>query len=228
MRLSENRSTSRILSGPVRVELRSKAECVGDSRLQEFSAGDGPAAHEVRLILENLHSGEALAQTVALLTAGPGGRLLGLASVRIDGNAQVRAKASTPWFLRRLSRNPYVNLIARDVRYAGHLLADGRTRLGSAVLRAGLEALQHELGGPPLPTVWALVRRENEASKRAFGEFAFYPHDRSDESQQDVYVRRAGRRLPAAPSADAYVPLTRDSELRVRRARRSGAPERSP
>ena len=197
------------MAGPVRVELRSKAQCAGDSRLEDFAVADGPAAREVRLILENLHSGEALPQTVALLSAESDGTLLGLASIRVDGNAQLRAKASTPWFLRRLSRNPYVNLIARDERYRNHLLCDGRTRLGTAVLRAGLEVVEHELRSASLPTVWALVRRGNEPSRRAFGEFAFYPHDRSDENEQDVFVRRAGRRLPPAPAEGAYVSFSR-------------------
>ncbi len=190
------------------VELRSKAQCAGDPRLEDFQAGDGPAANEVRLILENLHSGEALPQTVALLS-DEGGALLGIASIRLDGNPQLRPKPSTPWFVRRLSRNPYVNLIARDERYRNHLLCDGETRLGTAILRAGLEIVEHELGSRSLPTIWALVRRGNEASKRTFGEFAFYPHDRSSENQQDVFVRRAGRALPPPPAEGAYVSFAR-------------------
>jgi len=200
-----------MLGGPVRVELRTKAQCAGDPRLEEFDAGSGPAAHETRLIVENLHSGEALPQTVALISEESTGALLGLASIRIEGNAQLRAKASTPWFVRRLSRNPYVNLIARDARYRNHVLCDGETRLGTAIVRAGLEIVEHETGERALPTVWALVRRENEASKRAFGEFAFYPHDRSAENQQDVFVRRAGRRLPPPPAEGAYVTFARES-----------------
>lgn len=207
MRFSDQGGQPTLLRAPVRVELRGKEECVGDERLAEFRAGDGPAAREVRLILENLYSGDALPQTVALVLGEEGDGLLALASVRLDGNAQVRAKSSTPWFVRRLSRNPYVNMIARDERYRNHLLCDGRTRLGTAALRAGLEAIASELSSAELPTVWALIRRENEASKRTFGEFAFYAHDRSHENQQDVFVRRAGRKLPPAPAAGAYVPL---------------------
>jgi len=214
--VSKHASRPTVLAGPVHVELRSKAQCAGDSRLEEFRVGSGPAAKEVRLILENLHSGEALPQTVALL-GEQGGPLLGIASVRIDGYAQLRAKASTPWFVRRLSHNPYVNVIARDERFRNHLLCDGSTRLGSALLRAALEIVEHELRTPTTPTVWALLRRGNEASKRTFAEFAFYPHDRSAENQQDVYVRRAGRRLPPAPAEGAYVSFAR-AALRERSA----------
>jgi len=210
VRFSHSASQPTVLGGPVRVELRTKAQCVGDARLEEFDAGSGPAARETRLILDNLHSGDALPQTVALIV-DERGTLLGIASVRIEGNSQLRAKASTPWFVRRLSRNPYVNLIARDERYRNHLLCDGQTRLGTAVLRAGLEVVQHELGEAALPTVWALVRRDNEASKRVFGEFAFYPHDRSAENQQDVFVRRAGRPLPSSPAEGAYVSFSRET-----------------
>ncbi len=218
VRFSHQHSTPRALAGPVRVEVRSKAQCAGDTRLEEFRVGAGPAAHEVRLILENLFSGEALPQTVALLSRESDGALLGLASIRIDGNAQLRAKASTPWFLRRLSPNPYVNLIARDERYRNHVLSDGRTRLGSAVLRAGLEIVESEVGTPALPTVWALVRRGNTSSRRAFREFAFYPHDRSEENEQDVLVRRGGRRLPPAPPRQAYISFQRDKAAGERSA----------
>lgn len=218
MRFDHSGSPPIVLDGPVRVELKDKSQCVGDARLEGFRTGTGSAAKEVRLILENLHSGDALPQTVALVTEEAGGALLGLASIRIEGNAQLRAKASTPWFVRRLSRNPYVNLIARDERYRNSLLCDGETRLGTAILRAGLEVIAHELDGRPLPTIWALVRRDNAPSKRAFGEFAFYPHDRSSENQQDVYVRRAGRKLPPPPAEGAYVSFAREAGARERSA----------
>ena len=210
MRISD-RST---LGAPVRVTVRSKEECAGEAQLEGFRCPDGPAAREVALIVGNLLSGEALPQTVAFVNDAASGALIGIASVRPDGNAQLRAKTSTPWFVRRLASNPYVNMIARDERHPGRVLLDGRTRLGTAILRAGLEALAAALGSETLPTVWALIRRENEVSKRTFAEFAFYPHDRSPENQQDVFVRRAGRRLPPAPPLDAYIPLGHEPAVR--------------
>ncbi len=213
------------LGAPVRVTVRSKEECAGDAQLERFRCGDGPAGREVGLIVGNLLSGEALPQTVAFVNDVASDALLGIASVRPDGNAQLRAKSSTPWFVRRLASNAYVNVIARDERYTGRVLLDGRTRLGTAILRAGLEALAAQLGDERLPTVFALIRRENEVSKRTFGEFAFYPHDRSAENQQDVYVRRAGRRLPDPPSLDAYLPL--GYEPAIRALKDAGARERS-
>jgi hypothetical protein len=75
--------------------------------------------------------------------------------------------------------------------------------------------------GRALPTVWALIRRQNDVSKRTFGEFAFYPHDRSRESQQHVFVRRAGRRMPAAPPLEAYIPLGREPAVRPLKATRA-------
>jgi hypothetical protein len=197
----------RVLAEPVAVLLMSKEECVGDPRLEEFRTGEGPAGREVRIILANLLSGEAVPQTVAMLQAEDSGALLGIASVRLDGNAQIGARSSTPWFLRRLSSKPYVNLVARDERYANHVLADGRTRLGAALVRSALELVEREHRGGPMPTVWALVRRENLASKRAFRQFAFYPHARSAENQQDVFVRRAGRVLPPRPEASVLRPI---------------------
>jgi hypothetical protein len=222
--MSEPGSTSppSVVSGPVRVLLQSNEDSVGDPRLEAFKVGDGPAAKEVRMILENLISGEANPQTVAMLEHQESGILLGMAAVRMDGNAQIRAKSTTAWFLRRLAGNPYVNLIARDERYRNHVLQDGRTRVGEALVRAALEVVEAEQPGPELPTVWALVQRHNLASKRAFGRFAFYAHDRSEENPQDVLVRRAGRRLPAPPDAGVYVPVrwTRDLEEATSEQRR--------
>lgn len=209
MRLSSSTTRAKALDGPVRVTLQSKSECAGDPRLEEFRCGEGPAAHEIRMIVENLHSGEALPQTVAMLSEESSGALLALASIRIDGNAQIRARASTPWFLRRLSKNPYVNLLVRDERYRNRVLCDGRTRIGTAALRAGLEVVEAELPDRPIPTVWALVRRANETSKLTFREFAFYAHARSAENQQDVFVRRSGRALPPSPDPGAYISFER-------------------
>jgi hypothetical protein len=200
-------STTEVLKAPVQVMLRRKEECVGDQDLAGFRCDDGPAAKEVQMIVGNLLSGEALEQTVALLKEQDSGRLLGVVSIRMDGNAQIRGKAGTPWFLRRISVNPYVNLLARDERFRNHLLADGSTRLSAALLRAGLELVAAERGGGALPSVWALVKRENFAGKRAFGQLAFHPHDRSAENQQDIVVRRAGKPLPPSPTRDAYVPV---------------------
>jgi hypothetical protein len=211
---SPSNARAKVLDGPVRVTLQSKAECAGDPRLEEFRCGEGPAALEIQMILENLHSGEAVPQTVAMLSEESTGALLALASIRIEGNVQIRSKASTPWFLRRLSTNPYVNLLVRDERYRNHVLCDGHTRIGAAALRAGLEVVQAELPGRPIPTVWALIRRANKTSKLTFREFAFYPHARSAESQQDVFVRRAGRALPALADPGAYLSFERRSAAR--------------
>lgn len=195
-----------MLSGPVRVQIRTKAQCVGDPRLAAFDCGSSPATAEVRMIVENLLSGDALPQTVALLSEEASGELLGIASVRVQGNEQIRSKSSTPWFLRRLASNPYVNVVARDERFRNHVLSDGRTRLGTVLVRAAIEVIEMELPPGPSPTMWALIRRSNVASKRAFRQLAFYPHSRSSENEQDVFVRRAGRVLSPAPDPGAYLP----------------------
>lgn len=207
MRIQKPVTDPIVLAAPVRVTLHTKAQCIDDPRLADFVCGPGPATAEVRAIVENLLNGDALPQTVAMLSDAASEELLGIASVRVDGNAQIRAKASTPWFLRRLSVNPYVNVVARDERFRNHVLSDGQTRLGTVLVRAALEAIEQELGGGPLPAIWALIRRRNLASKRAFRQLAFYPHARSAENQQDVFVRRAGRTLPPPPHPSAYVPL---------------------
>jgi hypothetical protein len=200
-------STPTRLESRIEVSLRSKEQCEGDTRLPELRCADGPAAREVEIILENLFSGEAVPQTVALLSESGSGALVGIASVRLDGNAQIRGRPSAPWFLRRLAANPYVNVIVRDERWRNVVLSDGETRLGSVLVRAALEAIGHELRSERLPTVWALVQPSNDASKQAFSAYAFYPHDRSEENPQEVYVRRAGRPLPPPPEPSAYRPL---------------------
>ena len=215
MAAAGHRTAPARLEAPVRVLVKDKEECQGDPLLEEFRCGGTSAAGEAAMIVENLLSGEALPQTVAMLIED-GGALVALCSIRLDGNAQIRADADAPWFLRRLASNPYVNLVARDDRYRNHVLADGRTRVGAAALRAGLEIVRADAAGAPMPTLWALVRRDNELSRRVFRAFAFYPHDRSRENQQDVFVRRAGRPLPAPPDAAAYRPLIAQRARRLK------------
>ena len=176
MRIREPASEPTALSAPVSVTLRTKAQCIGDQRLTDFVFGSGPAMAEVRSIVDNLLSGDALPQTVAMLSDVGSGELLGIASVRVDGNSQIRAKSSTPWFLRRLSVNPYVNVVARDKHFRNYVLSDGCTRLGTILVAPPWK---------PSSTSWAAGRCRPSgrssvaATSPARGPFASWPSTRT-------------------------------------------------
>ncbi len=209
-----------VLPCQVRVLVRDGAVCRADPLLARLSCTHGPVAHAVQGKIANLLAGTAWPQTVAYLLDAESGALLALVSVCLDGhpNRHTFATAHT----RRIARHPHVNILARDDRYANHVLRDGRTRLGTAALRAALEIVLRERPGPQgeLPLVWGFVDPDNRASLRAFAGAGFHPrkakpvfHDAGDGRfvpvERDlVVVRSAGKPLPAAPPADAYRPLS--------------------
>jgi hypothetical protein len=200
------RTTTR-LERPVVVVVKTKAQCVEDPDLEAFAVEDGPAAEECESIRRNLLSGDAVEQTVAMLKEDGAGRLLGLVSVRFDGRANWREPfAKVPPLLKKLSRTAYINVLARDTRLEGCVLADGETRLGDALVRAGLELATFPDARTPLP-LCALALRENHRSHRAFEAQGFRVHADSWQCNQDVLVRRGGRPLLKAPPHQAYSPL---------------------
>jgi hypothetical protein len=195
------------LSGPVVVSVKTSAECRGDPDLAAFRVDDGPAAAECEAIRTRLLSGEAHEQTVAMLREEGSSQILSLISIRFDGRSGwQRPFVQLPPFLRRLVHKPYVNLVARDSRFARCTLADGETRLGAATLRAGLELAMAPPSEAPQP-LWALIDPTNERARRAFAAAGFRVHPRSRDLGAHVLVRRRDLPLGPAPVPDAYRPL---------------------
>jgi hypothetical protein len=203
---SSTKASSTIrLSRPVEVVVRTKEACIGNSELEGFSVRDSTAAAgECRNIIGNLYDGKAVEQTVAFVKEQGTGTLLGLTSVRMGGNKEVRSNPFVPTWLRRLAAEPYVGLLARDDRFYNTVLADGSTRLSTVLVRAGIELVTPV--GQSSPTLWAFVKRDNVGSLAAFARHAYHSHGRSRECEQEVLVRRAGKPLPPPPNSSSYRP----------------------
>jgi hypothetical protein len=193
------------LIGPVEVVVRTKAQCRDDPDLRAFSVHDGPAAAEVQGIVSNLVSGEAVPQTVVMLKEEGSSQVLGLISVRLEGRWECMMPGAAPSFVQKLAASTYVNALARDDRFEGAVLADGKTHLGFATVLAGVE-LASVLTGTA-PEMWALVKKTNGRSKRALKGVGFHRGPHSDKFEVDVFVRRAGLPLPPVPPRSAYRPL---------------------
>ena len=195
------------LRGPVVVSVKASTECYDDPDLARFLVADGPAAVECEAIRARLLAGEAHEQTVAMLRPEGSSEILSLISIRFDGRSGWQRRfVQLPRFLRRLVHKPYVNLLARDTRYARCLLADGETSLGAATLRAGLELATAPGAVAPLP-LWALTDRDNHRARRAFTDVGFRVHPASRSFEADVVVRRRDLALGPAPAPHAYRPL---------------------
>jgi hypothetical protein len=71
------------------------------------------------------------------------------------------------------SEGGYIGAFGTDLEFRKHLLEDGKTRPGNALMRGALEAIQAIFGGPPMVYVFAKVKRSNAASKRLHDEHGF-------------------------------------------------------
>jgi hypothetical protein len=195
------------LSRPVVVSVKTSAECRADPDLAAFRVADGPSAPECEAIQRRLLLGEAHEQTVVMLREEGSRQILSIISIRFDGRDEwQRPFAQLPAFVRRLVHKPYVNLLARDSRFLRCLLADGRTGLGAATLRAGLELATAPNGESPLP-LWAVIEPSNERAHRAFAAAHFRVHPGSAQLEGDVVIRRRDLAIGPALAPRAYRPL---------------------
>jgi hypothetical protein len=208
MKKEATASTPVQFDGPLEVVVRTKAQCRDDPDLRAFSVHDGPAAVEVQSIVSNLVSGEAVPQTVVMLKEEGSSQVLGLISVRLEGRSELMGPFvpfAVPPFMQKLVASTYINVVARDDRFEGAVLADGETHLGFATMLAGVE-LASVLTGTA-PEMWAVVKKTNGRSKRALKAVGFHRDPHSDKFEADVFVRRAGLPLPPVPPRSAYRPL---------------------
>jgi hypothetical protein len=117
---------------------------------------------------------------------------VGLAVVLLEGD-------------RKLTREPYIETIARHDAFRGRVLADGVTSPGGAALRASLDVLALLHDGR-LPSVTARVLAGNASSHRLFAGQGFAALPRSvTGTEQVVRVRPAGLPLGPPPDGRAYL-----------------------
>jgi hypothetical protein len=195
--------TRRRLDGPIRAYILDGEKARGYAPFSTLRCGEqsDKAVREVELTARRLRAGAVkMTQTPVVLESGAG-LLLGYCSVHAR-EAHYEDGHDRPWVAER-----YIVGFGRDARFAGFTLADGETKLGEAIVRAGLDMIAVEYAGRGLPRISALVRAENEASHRIFDGFGFGREDSETTGYtQDLRVREAELALPEPLDASAYVP----------------------
>lgn len=193
-----------VISGRIEATALTGEQARGDESLLSFpcgararTSGAVRAVEEVREALDQAYEG-LLKRSRIVKVHEDGGGLVGVAVVCLVGDSSPRP----------LTREPYIEAIARHDDYHGHVLADGRTSAGAVVLRAVLDAVAVEYGGRPAPELWARVLPGNATSQRIFDELGFerVPKDAfRPPTEQQVRVRRATAPPPPALSPEIYV-----------------------
>jgi hypothetical protein len=191
------------LTGRLEVIFRPGRLCRDDPDLERFRVTTGPAAGECNDIINNLLTGKAKPQRVGFAYEHGNPDLLGLVSVRT--NYEDLFDLEKPQWLRELARHPYIGLLARDDRYPGCVLCDGRTRLSAVLVRSAVEITTAAGETPPL--MWAYCRKDNASSVRAFARSTFHPDLRQAEGADQYALKRfEGRALRAGPDPSVYAP----------------------
>ncbi len=99
------------------------------------------------------------------------------------------------------SEGGYIGALGTDLRYRKHLLDDGQTRPGAALMQEALTAIQAMFGGPPMAYVFAKVKRSNAASKRLHDEHGF---DDTGNAQGEHLLLRPPGLDPTATRAQTW------------------------
>jgi hypothetical protein len=167
------------IEGPVHCEVLRNDSDQPLEPLAGFCCGScskDPSAAEVnetaaRLVAGgSLEEGGAVPQHVVLLLDRHD-TLLGIASVRPEGAV-------------RLDPVPYLNGYGREKRLARHTLADQKTSLGEALVRAAVELVTP--AGSDAPELQAFVRDDNTRSHQPLTNLGF---ERAEHERMEVQVQ---------------------------------------
>lgn len=120
--------------------------------------GDGAYEHEVDLLVAKLYNGEYGDALVRVAEDADDGAFIGFYVV-----------VALPF---RGQHAAYVALIGMSSNARGRRMPDG-SRIGEFLLGDALNQIKMLWGGPPMPTVWALVAPGNRASHRIFDRWGF-------------------------------------------------------
>src|SRR2546423_699031 len=154
------RSRPRI-DGRVHCDVVRNAEAKGLPELADFCCGQcalEPSAAEVNAIAASLFGGEQQWPMHVVLLRDRLDVLLGIAAVRPEGAV-------------RFDPVPYLAGYGREKGLKRSTLADGKTGLGEALLRAGIELVTPADG--PTPEMQALVMEDNQRSQRPIEAIGF-------------------------------------------------------
>jgi hypothetical protein len=197
----------RVIDCPVQIALFNERTARGLGWLSDFHCHRGAKSrqavrgvYEVEKVLDNLFAGRDV-PTEVVVARDDQDAPVSLAVVRMDGDT-------------KLTREPYIEAIARHDHFRRAVLRDGSTSAGGAAMRGVLDMLALHYGPANLPSVTARLLGGNAKSRSIFtlANFAALPW--AIAGDQIIYQRPSGIPLPPALDPSVYVPPTRPSVRR--------------
>jgi hypothetical protein len=147
------------IEGPVHCDVPSLSAMKGFEPLAEFCCGHcglDPSAKEVNDEAARLYCGGKAdlggpRVHAVILLLDEADTVLGFSGMEIENGD--------------LANGSFIQVYGREKRLKGHLLADNKTTLGDALLRACLELAAHRTQGPKTPVTYALTQLDNAVSQ---------------------------------------------------------------
>ena len=217
----KQRNQSRVIDCPVRIALFNERTARGLGWLSDFHCRRGAktaqalrGVHEVEKVLDNLFAGRDV-PTEVVVAHDDQDAPISLAVVRMDGDAM-------------LTREPYIEAIARHDQFRRAVLRDRSTSAAGAAMRGVLDMLALHYGPANLPSVTARVLGGNVKSRHIFTQADFAPLPRPIPGSDPQIAYQRPPRIPLPPSLDpsVYVAPKRRSVWRsVSRPTPSDSPE---
>lgn len=176
------------LAGPLRSRMLISAKeypplidfCCGKGRFEE---------HEVNQTVHRICAGIAQWGWITVVLEKPS-ETDPTGHSKLVGVCCVTSSASPGLGLAGQAEGGYIGAFGTDLEFRKHVLEDGTTRPGNALMRGALEAIQAMFGGPPMVYVFAKVKRSNSASKRLHDEHGF--DDTGNSQGEHVLLRPPG------------------------------------
>ena len=205
----KQRNQSRVIDCPVHIALFNERTARGLGWLSDFHCRRGAktgqalrGVHEVEKVLDNLYAGRDV-PTEVVVAHDDQDAPISLAVVRMDGDAM-------------LTREPYIEAIARHDQFRRAVLRDRSTSAAGAAMRGVLDMLALHYGPANLPSVTARLLPGNVRSHNIFTQANFAALPRAiPGADQIIYQRPSRIRLPHSLDPSVYVPPTRPSVRRL-------------
>lgn len=197
----------RRLSGPVHAHVLDLDKPRRYDGLLTFRCGDPDtekAVAEVQQTARRLHAGSTEMTQTPVVLEDDAGELIGYCSVH-RRNPREYLDNALPYIADR-----YIVAFGRDLRFRKCLLRSNLTSVGAVLVQAGLDMIALEAERRPMPSVSALVRRENGDSHRIFESFGFKLRaGLAAGTGQECRWRARGTPPPPSLPLDVYVPPER-------------------
>ena len=197
----KQRRQRRVIDGSVHIALFNERTARGLGWLSDFHCRRGAktgqalrGVHEVEKVLDNLYAGRDV-PTEVVVAYDDQDTPVSFAVVRMDGDTKV-------------TREPYIEAIARHDQFHRAVLSDCSTSAAGAAMRGVLDMLALHYGRGSLPSITARVLEGNVRSRSIFtrADFAPLPRSNTRADPQIVYQRPSRTRLPPPLDPSVYVP----------------------